>query len=147
MEKKTIRTGIVGSGFSASFHFDALRKVYGVNVEIVGVHSIDQEGGTAYARQREIRFFDNLEALLDEVDVVHVCVPPKWHEPISIAGLKRDKFVVCEKPLTGYFGDGTPDFHWDRADKQVALETAMDSVGRILEAERKSQGRLLYAEN
>jgi predicted dehydrogenase len=146
-EKKTIRTGIVGSGFSASFHFEALRKVHGVNVEIVGVHSVDQEGGRAYARQREIRFFDNLEALLDEVDVIHVCVPPKWHEPISVAGLNRDKSVVCEKPLTGYFGDGSPDFHWDHADKQVALDTALASVERILEAEQKSQGRLLYAEN
>ncbi len=147
MEKKTVRTGIVGSGFSASFHFEALRKVYGVNVEVVGVHSVDVEGGNAYAQQREIRFFDALEPLLDEVDVIHVCVPPKWHEPISIAGLGRDKFVVCEKPLTGYFGDGSPDFHWDRADKQVALETALASVDRILQAEQQSQGRLLYAEN
>ncbi len=147
MKKKKVRTGIVGSGFSARFHFEALRKVYGVDVEVLGVHSVDEEGGKAYAREREIGFFDNLEALLDEVDVIHVCVPPKWHEPISVAGLQRGKFVVCEKPLTGYFGDGTPDFHWDRADMQVALETALASVGRILQAEQKSSGRLLYAEN
>lgn len=146
-KKKAVRTGIAGSGFSATFHFEALQKVYGVDVEVVGVHSVDQQGGRAYAQQREIRFFDQLDALLDQLDVIHVCVPPKWHEPISVAGLKRDKFVVCEKPLTGYFGDGTPEFHWDRADKQIALETALASVERILEAERQSQGRLLYAEN
>ena len=27
MDKKTVRTGIVGSGFSASFHFEAIKKV------------------------------------------------------------------------------------------------------------------------
>ncbi len=147
MKKKTVRTGIVGSGFSATFHFEAIRKVYGTDVEVIGVHSLDTDGGKAYARKREIRFFDNLDALLDEVDVIHVCVPPIGHEPVSVAGLARDKFVICEKPLTGYFGDGSPDFHWDRADMQTALQTALASVERILEAERKSQGRLLYAEN
>jgi len=147
MKKKTVRTGIVGSGFSATFHFEALQKVYGTNVEVVGVHSLDTEGGKAYAQKRDIRFFDTLEALLDEVDAIHVCVPPVGHEPTSVAALKRDKFVICEKPLTGYFGDGSPDFHWDRADMQVALDTALASVERIMAAEQKSQGRLLYAEN
>ena len=67
----------------------------------------------------------------------------RWPSP----GLARDKFVICEKPLTGYFGDGSPDFHWDRADKQAALDAALASVDRMLAAERKSKGRLLYAEN
>jgi predicted dehydrogenase len=118
-----------------------------VDVEVVGVYSLDVEGGRRYARQRDIRFFDSLDALLDEVDVIHVCTPPYGHEPISVAGLRRDKFVICEKPLTGSFGDGSSSFHWERADKQVALEAALESVGRILGAERQSKGRLLYAEN
>ena len=59
MKKKTIRTGIVGSGFSATFHFEALSKVYGTNVEVVGVHSRStKQGGKAYAEKRGIRFFD-----------------------------------------------------------------------------------------
>jgi len=145
--KKTVRTGIVGCGFSATFHFEALERVYGTNVEVVGVYSKDAAGANAYAEQRGIRAFESLESLLDEVEVIHVCVPPVAHEPISIEGLRRDKFVVCEKPLTGYFGDGSPDFHWDRADKQLALRTALASVERILEAEHASRGRLLYAEN
>ena len=29
----TLRAGIVGSGFSASFHYEALRRVYDVRVE------------------------------------------------------------------------------------------------------------------
>jgi predicted dehydrogenase len=147
MMKKTVRTGIVGSGFSATFHFGAIGKVYGTNVEVVGVHSLDVAGGKTYAERRGIRFYDRLEPLLDDVDVIHVCVPPVAHVPVSIAALKRDKFVVCEKPLTGYFGDGSPDFHWDRADKQVALDEALANVRRVMEAERASEGRLLYAEN
>ncbi len=147
MSKKTVLTGIVGTGFSATFHYEALNKVYGTQVEVVGVHSLDTQGGTAFAEQRGIRFFAQLDALLDEVDAVHVCVPPVAHEPVSVAALARDKFVVCEKPLTGYFGDESDDFHWDRADMQVALDSALASVDRMLDAESKSQGRLIYAEN
>jgi len=147
MEKKTIRTGIAGSGFAARFHFGALRKIYGTNVEVIGVHSVDVEGGRQYAQERGIRFFDNLDAMIDQVDVVHVCVPPVSHEPIAVAALKRDRFVICEKPLTGYFGDGSDDFHWDNFDKQIALDAALASVDRILEAEAAGRGRLLYAEN
>jgi len=147
MPKKTVRTGIVGSGFSATFHYEAVSKVYGTNVEVVGVHSKDAEQGKAYAQKRGIGFFETLDGLLDTVDAIHVCVPPMFHEPVAIAGLERDKFVVCEKPLTGYFGDGSKDFHWERADKRVALQAALASVDRMLAAEKKSQGRLLYAEN
>src|SRR3972149_4662306 len=134
MQKKTVRAGIVGSGFSATFHFEALSKVHGTNVEVVGVHSIDQAQGKAYAEKRGIRFFDSLDALIDNVDAIHVCVPPIAHEPVSVAGLKQDKFVICEKPLTGYFGDGTENFHGDRFPKQTALEAALASVERILAA-------------
>ncbi len=147
MKKKRIRTGIVGSGFSATFHFHALSKIYGTDVEVVGVHSLDAEGGKAYAQKRDIRFFDALEALIDEVDVVHVCVPPMGHEPVAVAALNRDTNVICEKPLTGYFGDGSEGFHWDRCDKQVALDSALASVERMLKADAASQGRLMYAEN
>jgi predicted dehydrogenase len=145
--KKTIRTGIVGSGFSATFHFDALSRVHGTNVEVVGVFTKDADGGATYAEKRGILPFASLEALLAEVDVIHVCTPPVTHEPITLAGLRRGKFVVCEKPLTGYFGDGRPDFHWDRADKEAALQAALASIDRILAAEARSKGRLLYAEN
>ena len=145
--KKTVRTGIVGCGFSATFHYEALTKVYGTNVEVIGVFSLDQERTAKYAQERGIRPFASLDALLDEVDVVHCCTPPLGHEPTAVAALKRDKFVVCEKPLTGYFGYGSADFHWDNADMQVALDTALASVDRILEAEANSKARLLYAEN
>ena len=37
------------------------------------------------------------------------CTRGQVEEPIAVAGLERDKFVVCEKPLTGYFGDGSTD--------------------------------------
>lgn len=147
MEKKTIRTGIVGAGFAATFHFNCLKQVHGTNVDIVGVFAIDAEQAASYAKERGIRAFNSLEELLEKVDVVHVCTPPVAHEPIAIAALERDKFAIVEKPLTGYFGDGSDDFNGDTFAKQIALDHSLASIERMLAAEKKSKGRILYAEN
>ena len=144
-DKKTVRSGIVGAGFSASFHFEAIGKVYGTNVEVVGVHAL--EGAEQYAAQRDIEVFDSLEAMLDRVDVVHVCTTASSHEEVAVAALKRDKFAIVEKPLTGYFGDGSDDFSGDTFPKADALSHALASIKRMLAAEAASKARILYAEN
>jgi predicted dehydrogenase len=145
MDKKTVRAGIVGAGFSASFHFEAIKKVYGTNVEIKGVYSL--AGAEEYGKKRGIKVYSSLESLLDEVDVIHVCVTADSHESVAIAALERDKFAIVEKPLTGYFGDGSEDFNGDTFAKQDALDYALASVRRMLEAESKSKAKILYAEN
>jgi len=147
LNKKTVRTGIVGARFAATFHFEALRRVYGTAVDIRGVYSLHPESRQAFAEQRGIRAFDSLEQLLDDVDVVHVCAPAAVHESIAIAALERDKFAIVEKPFTGYFGDGSEDFHADSVPRQQMLGGALASIERMLEAEKKSKGRILYAEN
>jgi predicted dehydrogenase len=145
MKKKTVRAGIVGAGFSASFHFEAIRKVYGVDVEIVGVHAL--EGAEAYAQKRGIAAYDSLEKLLDKVDVIHCCTTASSHESVAIAALERDKFAIVEKPLTGFFGDGSEDFNGQDFPKEIVRDQALASIQRMLDAESKSKGRILYAEN
>ncbi len=147
MQKKTIRVGIVGAGFSARFHYEAIAKVYGVNVEVMGVYALDTAQAREYAAERGIRAYDSLESLIDDVDVVHCCVLVAGHEQVAVAALERDRFAIVEKPLTGYCGDGSDTFHGDRFPKQVALERGLESVERMLAAEAKSKGRILYAEN
>ncbi|MHC4635917.1 MAG: Gfo/Idh/MocA family protein [Planctomycetota bacterium] len=147
MKKKTVRSGIIGAGFAGKFHFEALEKVYKTNVEVIGVYDQDTETGQAYAKERSIKAFDSLEAILEEVDVVHVCTPPVTHEPIAIAALERNKFAIVEKPFTGFFGDGSDDFNGENYPKEKVLASALSSIERMLAAEQKSKGRILYAEN
>ncbi len=147
MNKKTVRAGIVGAGFSGRFHFEAIRRVYGTNVDVKGIYDLDAEHAAEYARERDIRAYDSLESLVEDVDVIHCCVLVAGHEEVAVKALERDKFAIVEKPLTGYLGDGTDEFHGDRFPKQDALDHGLTSVERMLEAERKSKGRILYAEN
>jgi predicted dehydrogenase len=147
MQKKKVRTGMVGSGFAASFHYESLHKVCGTEIEVTGVYSPTPAKREAYARKRGLPAFESLDQLLDRSDVIHVCTPPSTHESIAIAALSRDKFVIVEKPLTGYFGDGSEGFDGDHFPRHDALDHALQSIRRILDAEKRSKGRLLYAEN
>ncbi|MHC4645498.1 MAG: Gfo/Idh/MocA family protein [Planctomycetota bacterium] len=147
MDKKTVKTAIIGAGFSGTFHYEALKKLYSTSAQVIGAFDSNKEKGRDYAAKRGIKAFASLDAALDEVDVVHICTPPVSHEPIAIAALERDKFAIVEKPLTGFFGDGSEDFNGETFPKQKALDHALASIERMLAAEEKSKGRILYAEN
>jgi predicted dehydrogenase len=143
--KKAVRAGIVGAGFSAAFHYEAIQKVRCVNVDVCGVFALDR--AEEYAAARGIPVARSLEALVDACDVLHVCTTASSHEAVAVKALEAGKVAIVEKPLTGYFGDGTDAFHGDRFPKSVALEQALASVDRMLAAEAKGRGRICYAEN
>lgn len=143
----TVRAGIVGSGFAARFHLEALKKVYGVNVEIAGVYSPTVKNCESFAEQNGLSVFTDLSALIRQSDVIHLCTPPSTHEHIGVEVLKQDKYVIIEKPFTGYFGDGEEGFSGDTFDREKGLARAVDSIKNLLDAESKSEGRICYAEN
>jgi predicted dehydrogenase len=147
MKKKIIRSGIIGSGFAARFHFEALKRVYSVQVEVVGAYSKSPEELAEFTSARGIKLFDSMEELIDACDILHVCTPPSTHEPIAVTVLKLNKDVIIEKPFTGYFGNGSEDFNGDIFARESGLTHAIRSIQRMLDAERESKGIIMYAEN
>jgi predicted dehydrogenase len=146
-DKPKVRGGIVGSGFAANLHYEGIQRVYGADVDLVGIYSPTEANARRFAEPRRLRTFPSLNALLDEVDVVHVCASPAAHEAIAVTALERGVHAVIEKPLTGWFGDGTVDFHVAGASMRRALDGALASIDRMLNAEAKSKAMILYAEN
>lgn len=147
MNKKILRSGIIGSGFAARFHFEALQRVHSVQVDVVGAFSKSAAELAEFTSARGIKSFESLEEIIASCDILHVCTPPSTHEPIAVAVLKLDKDVIIEKPFTGYFGDGSKDFHGDTFPRENGLKYAMESIQRMLDAEKSSKGSIMYAEN
>jgi myo-inositol 2-dehydrogenase/D-chiro-inositol 1-dehydrogenase len=56
-----------------------------------------------------------------DVDVVVVATPPHWHALISIAAMRADKDVFCEKPMTRFWREG------------VVLAETVRRTGRIFQ--------------
>jgi predicted dehydrogenase len=147
MDKKTVRAGIIGSGFAARFHYDALQRVFSTKVEIAGVYSVSADELREFTETRKLKAFQDLDELIGQSDILHICTPPVTHEPIVIAALKQHKHVIVEKPFTGYFGDGSADFNGDTFSREKGLEETLKSIRRMLEAEKESEGVIMYAEN
>src|SRR4030042_2503388 len=147
MADKIIRSGIAGSGYAARFHYEALQRLYSVRVNITGSYSPTVERLKKFIDARHLKAFTSLESLIEDSDVIHVCTPPSTHETIVIAALEKDRHVIVEKPFTGYFGDGSKDFNGDKFPREKGLEQALASVQRMIDAEKKSKGKIMYAEN
>ncbi|MEO1710979.1 MAG: Gfo/Idh/MocA family oxidoreductase [Pseudomonadota bacterium] len=145
--KPTIKSGIIGSGFSARIHHDGIVRTYSANVDCLGVYSPTRANAERFASQRHLKVFTSVDALIDEADVVHICSPPATHEEIAIKALKAGTHAIVEKPFTGYFGDGSADFHIDRVPLETARDHAIGSIDRMLAAETESDARIHYAEN
>ena len=100
MSLTSLRAGIIGTGFIAPVHIEALRRL-GVQVTAVC-------GSTARARATAEKWaiphvfgdYDYRAMLASpEVDVVHITSPNKVHVEQALAALAAGKHVVCEKPL------------------------------------------------
>ncbi len=137
-----IGVGIVGAGFSANQHAGAYHCVTGVPVKRVGVVSRTPEKAAAFAKKHGFEFATtNLQELLSrpDVHVIDICAPNFAHEEIAIAAARAGKHIICEKPLTAYFGDPS--------DPARMREEAMASVERVLDAVRSAGVLFMYAEN
>ncbi|MAZ27733.1 MAG: oxidoreductase [Cytophagaceae bacterium] len=146
MMKKNVRTGIIGSGYAAQFHLDALQKVNVAAVDVTGVYSRNPQNAQKFASKNGLSSFTSLAEFINASDVLHVCTSPVSHEEIAIQVLQQNKDVIIEKPLTGYFGSDDS-FNGETFSRKVGLEQAAASVKRMLEAEKASKGMIMYAEN
>ena len=145
--EKPIRVGIVGARFAARFHWEGLKRVHGVPVQVVGVTSKTAEAREAFAAEKKIRSFATLAELCEVVDVIDLCTPPVSHEQLAVQALALGKHVIIEKPLTGYFGAGAVDFTGNAFPKKKMLDETLKSYRRILEAATSSGKKVCYAEN
>ncbi|HEX7083788.1 MAG TPA: Gfo/Idh/MocA family oxidoreductase [Gaiellaceae bacterium] len=94
-----VRAAIVGTGFMAWVHADALRRL---GVQLTGVVGSSHERALAQAERSALPApYADLDAMLSDpsVDVVHITTPNHVHFEHASAALRAGKHVICEKPL------------------------------------------------
>jgi predicted dehydrogenase len=98
--RPTYRVGIIGTGFAAESHADALRRL--PNVELAGIASRDPARAQESAdRLGAVRGYPDPDQLIEDerIDAVHVCTINRLHSELSARALQAGKHVVTEKPL------------------------------------------------
>jgi predicted dehydrogenase len=147
---KPLVIGVVGNGFAASFHLENYRKVYGLDVRIKGAASRTAEGAKAFVERYGLdQAYASVEELIadPEINVVDLCVPNAQHHPLVIQAAEAGKDIICEKPLTGFFGDGTQESVGKEVARTDMLQAALASADAMSDAVKRAGVQLCYAEN
>ncbi len=148
-----IRIGLVGYGNAAQFHMRAWRTLGPEQCEIAAVCGRSQERAAAFASQYNIpRAFETMAEMLAalDVDAVDLAVPNHMHAPLIIEAARAGKHIICEKHLTGYFGEpDTPEGELigKTIPKRQMLERVVAQCDEIERAVEQAGIVFCYAEN
>ena len=149
--KETICIGMIGAGRATELHMDALRRVRGVKLRFKCITA----GHFASARKGQEKYLfenaaDSVDAIFNdpEIDVVDICSPPYTHQDYTIRGLRAGKYVICEKPLAGYFGrQGDPTPIGDCVDRKTMYQEVIASLDELAAVVREHPGHFMFAEH
>jgi predicted dehydrogenase len=142
-----IRIGLIGAGFAAHIHARAYERLADLDVELAAVAAVPENDAQIFARDHGIpdSSDDYKNVLKAPVDIVDLCVPNHLHKPFAIEAANAGKHVICEKPLTGYFGEGEEAM--ETTAKNKMYESALRNADEMIEAAEKHGVKLMYAEN
>jgi predicted dehydrogenase len=100
VERETIRVGVIGSGFGASVHVPALRRVPGVEVRAICGTRPERLRGAAHELSIPAVFTSYREMMeSDEIDAVTIAAPPHLHHSMALAACEAGVHALCEKPM------------------------------------------------
>lgn len=143
--------GIVGAGRATELHMQALQRVSTIPLKFKTIVARREE---QLIPAKNLYGFDiasyDFEDLINdpEIDVIDICTPPYVHEDMVIRALEAGKHVICEKPLSGFFGsenDLAP--IGDNISKVEMYNQLLQSLERLQSVVEKSGKKFMYAEN
>jgi len=139
-----IGIGIIGSRFAADLHARALEQSRGEKVDLLAVCSKTKENAEAFAKKFSIPYvYTDYSQMLErkDIQVVDLCVTTDLHHTMAIHAANAGKHIICEKPLTGFFGDGKT------ISRQIMMEEALKNAAAVLKSVKENKVRFCYAEN
>ena len=149
MNGKTICVALVGAGWAGDMHARAYNHIYGVDVRRKTVCALEDGVPEFAARHRFEGYTHAFDDVLKdpEIDVVDITTPPNLHRDMIAAAMRAGKDVICEKPLTGYFGLPEDEEPIGRVSKEKMLREVRGAIDGIEAVMRETGRRFFYAEN
>lgn len=149
--KNEICIGMAGAGRATELHINALKRFTGIPLRFKMIVARRKEqlkvAKAIYGFEETSYDFEDL--LTDpDIDVIDICTPPYVHEEMIERAMLAGKHVICEKPLTGYFGMSGDEYPIGiNVSKKVMYLQLLESIRRLRQIIRKSGKKFMYAEN
>lgn len=147
---KPVVIGTVGAGYAAYLHGNGYEKVHGVPVRLKTVCDLN----VALAEKVKERYgYEQVESdyhklLSDpEIDIIDIVLPPFLHTTVAAEALEAGKNVICEKPLTGYFGKPGQENIGDTVPKSEMYAACLADMDKLKKVVERTGKKFMYAEN
>ena len=98
MNDNQVRIGVIGVGHLGQHHVKHYKTLD--NVELIGVFDVDRERSSEISKKFDVKVFDDLNSILEEVDALSIVTNTEYHYKIAEKCLKSKKHVFIEKPIT-----------------------------------------------
>jgi predicted dehydrogenase len=121
-----------------------------VPVEVAAIVDINKARAEDLAKRYGVRkCYEDVRYLLDDksIQVVDLVVPNALHLPMVLEAAQAGKHIICEKPLTGYFGQGEPDEKVGSTPKKKMLEKVREDLRTVTNVMAAHPVKFCYAEN
>jgi predicted dehydrogenase len=93
-----LKLGILGAGHLGKFHIQQALEID--KYELIGIYDPNPAKAEEAVKKFNVKAFDTMEELIDNVDVVDVVTPTLSHFECASKALRKFKHVFIEKPIT-----------------------------------------------
>ena len=93
----SLKIGVLGAGHLGKIHLKCIKQID--KYELVGFFDPAAETAKQVEREMNLRCFDSIDDLIDQVDVVDIVTPTIRHFECASKALQKRKHVFIEKPI------------------------------------------------
>lgn len=93
-----LKAGLVGAGHLGKIHLKLLNQ--SEKYDLVGFFDNDSENGKKLEAEFGYKYFDNLDELLSQIDVLDIVTPTLYHFNYAKKAIEKGKHFFIEKPIT-----------------------------------------------
>lgn len=149
--KNEICIGMAGAGRATELHINGLNRYSGYPICLKHIIAKREEQvKSAKEKYGFLSYSLDFNDLINdsEIDVIDICTPPYAHADMIIKALQAGKHVICEKPITGYFGKSEDEKPiGDKVSKVKMYDEVMKAIDELRCVIINSGRQFMYAEN
>lgn len=131
-----LNVGVLGAGHLGKIHLRLLNESKKYN--LVGFYDPDVMNGEKVAAEFGYTFYDNINKLIDEVDVIDIVTPTLSHFECAKKAMEKGKHVFIEKPITNTLQE---------AEELLILEKKYNVKGQVGHVERFNPAFMAVKDN
>lgn len=131
-----LNVGVLGAGHLGKIHLRLLNESKKYN--LVGFYDPDVMNGEKVAAEFGYTFYDNINKLIDEVDLIDIVTPTLSHFECAKKAMEKGKHVFIEKPITNTLQE---------AEELLILEKKYNVKGQVGHVERFNPAFMAVKDN